>query len=129
MSFTNDQEDKVEKIQGYKTLDESIPDLKDFQDWVYKTHLKLHPRIIKNICSRCEERCDEELCFECYVELKKEFEQKLEDEKTIEKIKMYQQKMEEICKAAGIPEEIINMGATCDENQLLELFKNCGKEI
>jgi hypothetical protein len=76
-----------------------------------------------------KEISNEILCFDCYAYKKKEFEQEQEDKKTIDKIKMYQRKMKEICKAFGIPEEIINMGATCDEYQLLELFNNVGKKI
>jgi hypothetical protein len=34
-------------MEYYKTLDECIPDGQDFQNWVMRTHLKIHPKIIE----------------------------------------------------------------------------------
>jgi hypothetical protein len=57
-------------MEHYKILDECIPDGQDFQDWVYKTHLRIHPKIIQhyNINNTKDEDEDEdEIQPHCYI--------------------------------------------------------------
>jgi biotin carboxyl carrier protein len=40
--------DKDDEDEEYKTLDDSIPNTNDFQEWVYNTHLKIHTKLKKD---------------------------------------------------------------------------------
>lgn len=35
--------------ERYKSIDDCIPDGKDFQNWVQKTHLKIHPELVTKL--------------------------------------------------------------------------------
>jgi hypothetical protein len=81
----------------YKTIDECCPDGEDFQNWVMKFHIKIHPKLVKQtppenkvkeefpnnqICRHCEENpivpC-QSLCRDCFLSLDIEEEEEEEE--------------------------------------------------
>jgi len=67
-------------MENYKTLDECIPDNQYFQDWVYKTHLRIHPKIIEyNMFGRLITllKNNEDWSFKTFIEALNEYNMEL----------------------------------------------------